>query len=376
MSIGAAARPEGRDEGMPATTGTPVELGRSAGHLSHREARQPPCLSCTTSPCCTYLLLSTIEFNTLLDVDHATFLLNFDGIVLALGTAGRTAQVYWHQSCGFLDVPNGLCTVHSSPIQPAVCVQYNAHSCGYRQAFTTDTHPEHPLLDRERMAWMAERMVFGDDRRVVSVPGWDEVLEAFGSMPMERRPAPPPEPDPMIEEWRSIVLSPKGSDSDGRPLRHFADPQVSDPCQGCGAWCCKALVFNRGLPGDAAQLEFLRYCLGFPGVELGVSADSWAVIVRTTCRHLEGNRCTVFGTNERPLKCGYYDALGCGYRGHFGVPRPDDIVRVRREQFGVVADSLVFDNLGRIVAIPPLELLRDRLEDNERAVAGAGFNPS
>ncbi len=161
-----------------------------------------------------------------------------------------------------------------------------------------------------------------------------------------------------------------------RPLRRYADPEVSDPCTGCEAWCCQTLVFNRGVPGDASQLEFLRYCLGFPGVEVGVSADSWAVIVRTTCRHLDGNRCSVFGTDERPLKCSYYDALSCGYRGHFGVPRPTDIVRISRDQFRLVADSIIFDDLGRIVAIPPLDVLRDRLEQAERATAGVSLLPS
>jgi hypothetical protein len=354
----------------PTLTGVPVALGRAAGNLSYREARQSPCLSCTTSPCCTYLLLATIELKTLMDVDHATFLLNFDGIVLALGSSGASAQVYLHQSCDFLDVPSGLCTVHSTPVQPAVCVHYNAHSCGYRRAMTTDLHPEHPMLDRHRMAWLAEQMVFDGDRRVIAVPGWDEVLEAFGSMPMQSALAPAPEPDPVLEEWRSIVLSSKSSDGvdqGGRSVRRYGDREVTDPCSGCGAWCCKFLVFNRGLPVDASQVEFMRYCLGFPGVEVGVAADGWAVIVRTTCRHLEGDRCSVFGTEARPLKCGYYDALSCGYRGHFGVARPDDVVRVRRDQFGLVAEAIVFDDLGRVVAIPPIEVLRNRLEGAERA---------
>jgi hypothetical protein len=361
MTTGALTRPVLPD--------TPVELGPRAGNLSYREARQSPCLSCVTSPCCTHLLLATIELKTLMDIDHATFLLNFEGIVLALGTSGASAQVYLHQSCGFLDVPTGLCNVHSTPLQPAVCSNYNAHSCGYRRAMTTDLHPEHPLLDRHRMAWLAARVVFDDNRRVTAVPDWGEMLEAFASMPMQRVVAPPPPPDPIVEEWRTIVLSKKGSNGDARPLRHYGDPEVSDPCTGCGAWCCQTLVFKRGLPGDASQLEFLRYCVGFPGVEVGVAADSWAVIVRTTCRHLDGNRCSVFGTEERPLKCGYYDARSCGYRGHFGVPQPDDIVRVCRDQFGIVASSIVFDELGRIVAIPPIEVLRSRLEDAERAGA-------
>jgi hypothetical protein len=219
------------------------------------------------------------------------------------------------------------------------------------------------------MAWFADQLVFGDDRQLVSVPDWDEVVEAFRAMPLERVPAPVPGPDPVIEEWRAIVLSKKPSGGRAQDLFHFAAPTVSDPCQGCGAWCCQTLVFNRGLPTTASQVEFLRYCLGFPAIEVGVAADGWAIIVHTTCRHLDGNRCSVFGTDDRPLKCSYYDALSCSYRGHFGVPQPADIVRVNREQFRVIMDSIVFDELGRILDIPPIDMVRDRIEDVERARA-------
>jgi hypothetical protein len=368
--------PRGAEAGSVAVAITPNRVGAPSGDpLTYREAREAPCLSCTTSPCCTYLLLSDFSVETLLDIDHAAYLLNFEGIILGWGR-DRKVEVYFYQSCSYLDVPSGLCTVHSTPVQPAVCKHYNAHSCGYRHRMLVDVDSDRPLLDRGRLAWLTDRLVFDDDRRVIGVPDWDEMLEAFGSIPMQRVRAPAPEPDPIIEEWRAIVLSDKGSDVERRPVHRYPDAAVTDPCQGCGAWCCKDLVFNRGVPGDASQLEFLRYCLGFPGVEVGVAAGSWAVIVRTTCRHLDDNRCSVFGTDERPLKCGYYDALNCGYRGHFGVPRPDDIVRVRREQFGVVADSLVFDDLGRIVAIPPVEILRNRLDEAERARSVSNSQPA
>ena len=78
-----------------------------------------------------------------------------------------------------LDVPSGLCTVHSTPLQPAVCVHYNAHSCGYRHRMTVEVDPDRPLLDRRRMAWLADRVVFDDNRRVTAVPDWEEMLEAF-----------------------------------------------------------------------------------------------------------------------------------------------------------------------------------------------------
>jgi hypothetical protein len=67
--------------------------------------------------------------------------------------------------------------------------------------------------------------------------------------------------------------------------------------------------------------------------------------------------------------------MSCGYRRHFGTPRPDDIVRVSRDQFGLIADSIVFDDVGRIVAIPPIEIFRDRLETAERKKAGRATGP-
>jgi hypothetical protein len=280
-------------------------------------------------------------------------------------------DVYFHQPCGYLDVPTGLCTVHGTSTQPSICTHYNDHSCGYRRRMTVDVDPVRPLVDRHRMAWYADQLSFDEARRVVATPDWDDVQEAFRSMPLERRQAPIPPPDPVIEEWRSLTLSRKSSQTELRGMHRYSDPAVSDPCQGCGAWCCKTLLFSRDRPTEISQLDFFRYCLGFPGVEVGVADDGWALIVRTTCRHLVDNRCSVFGLDERPLKCSYYDALKCKYRVHLGTPRPEEIVRVSLGQFEVLAEAAVFDDTGRIVGLPSVDVLRDLLEDAERARADA-----
>jgi len=343
-----------------------VALTSAPRTLSYGAARQSPCLSCSTSPCCTHLPLPRISLRTLTDVDKAFYLLNFEGIVLWFDQNG-TVRTYFHQPCDYLDALSGLCTVHGTPEQPSVCTHYNAYSCWYRGALTADIDSVQTVVDRRRLGWYADRLSFDELRRVVARPDWDEVLEAFESMPLERHTAPPPAPDPILEEWRSIAMSTKQPSGSVPPVHHFVDPVVSNPCDGCGAWCCKTLVFKRDGPENASDLDYFRYCLGFPGVEVGVGPDGWAVIVRTTCRHLVDNRCSVFGTDERPLKCSYYDALKCDYRIDFGTPRPPDMVRVSRAQFGVIADSFVFDDVGTIVAAPPLQLLRERLEDAMRA---------
>ena len=356
----------------------PVSIGRNGAPtpggtaLSFREAMEPPCLSCKNSPCCTHLLLSDFRVKTLMDVDYARFLLNFDGIVLGLDQDWKM-DVYLYQSCSRLDQASGLCTVHGTPLQPAVCVHYNGHTCGYRTRMDVDRHEVdevRPLVDAARMEWLAGELGFDEERHISHAPDWAAIREGFAAIPLHRQALPVPATDPVYQEWQSIVLSGRPSERESE-LHRYGDHEVSSPCEGCGAWCCKTLVFNRGVPGEASQLEFLRYCVGFPAVEIGVAEDGWAVLVHTTCRHLDGNRCAVFGQPERPLKCGYYDALSCGYRGHFGVPEPRDIVRVKRDQFEAVASTLAFDELGRVVAIPPLDLIRRHVEESIRATASA-----
>jgi len=190
-------------------------------------------------------------------------------------------------------------------------------------------------------------------------------------MTLHRPPSPPPLADPVTDQWRTIALTSKeqkDSSVDYEPHR-FSEPLIHDPCQGCEAWCCQTLIFGRDLPEDASQLDFFRYCIGFPGVELGVTEDSWAVVVHTTCRHLENGRCSVYGSDERPLRCSYYDPLKCSYRDHFGNPVPKDLVRVNRDQFPVLLHSVVFDGGGRVRRLPATDLLRHRLAEAVRAGA-------
>jgi hypothetical protein len=320
--------------------------------LGWREALATPCFNCPTSPCCTYVMLTKLPLQHLLDLDYALYLSNFEGIYLGIGP-DRGARVYFYQHCSYLDADSSLCTVHGTSEQPSICVHYNAHSCQYRHAMTADVHPEQPLMDRRRLRWYAEHCAFDDDRKLVAAPDWDELLEAFRSMPLERQPAAPPEPDPVLS-----------MPAHRQPRRlTLADAQVIDPCHGCGAWCCKTLVFSRDRPQTASQLDFFRYCVGFPSVEVGVSDEDWGIVVRTTCRHLEANRCSIFGQDERPLRCSYYDALKCTYRVHFGTPRPDQLVRVTRAQFPVLAAAIGFDELGRIVSLPSVEVLRARIDE-------------
>lgn len=348
---------------------TPGESLLGGGRLSWSEARQPPCLDCRESYCCTHVVVSEFSLHSIIDVDYALYLLAHDGLLIGLDR-DMQAKVFLYQPCSHLDQESGLCTVHSTPLQPATCRNYPAHSCVYRIRMVDGIHPDAPLLDLSRMRWLAERLVFDEKRLLVGAPDWDQVLDAFASMPLERRPAPVPGPDPVLEEWRSIVLTSKDPSPPLEPHRYH-DAAVTNPCSGCAAYCCTTLIFGRPAPTDMSGLEWLRYCLGFPSVELGISEDGWALIVHSTCRHLAGGLCSLYGSDDRPLRCSHYDALECDYRAQFATPRPEEIVRVSREQFVLLQRMVVFDELGRIQAVAPVDVIRDVLEEAERGRARA-----
>jgi hypothetical protein len=298
------------------------------------------------------VLLAGIDFESVAAVDYARFLANFDGIVLALGSTGRSAQIYFHQPCRHLEASTGLCRVHGTADQPEVCIRYNDFTCDYRHAMTRDLHPDHPLMDARRMDWYGRRLSFDAEGELAAWPSRADVLRAFAALPMSRQPMAAPGRGSSSAVWQPVAMG----------VTAAAPESGEATCDGCAAYCCQVLVFPKGHPSDASQLDFMRYVLGFPSLKVGVSDDGWAVIVHTSCRHLEGGRCSIYGRADRPMRCVSYDARKCTYVGHFGNPRPADMVMVSADQFPALADSVVFDRRGRVVALASVSDLRLRLE--------------
>jgi Fe-S-cluster containining protein len=346
---------------------TTVELAdglRHGGKLTWTEARESPCSTCPGTYCCTFVRVEAFELSDLFQVDYAQFLLNFEGVVLGLDDK-LGVTVYLNQPCSNLDQETRHCTVHSTRLQPAVCRSYSAYDCYYRARMEHGNHAEFPLVDRARMDWLAGRLLFDEHRRTIAGPDWPTVLAAFESMPMDHRAAPLPPADPVMDSWREVVLTRKSSASAPQP-RRYGDAAVSSPCTGCGAWCCSVLVFELGVPTSAGALDQVRYLLGFPSIEVGVAEGDWAIFVHTKCRHHEGGLCSVYGQDERPLRCSYFDPLSCAYKPTFSRGDPATTVRVTRDLFPVLADSIVFDEMGRVLAVPSVDELRGLVESRIR----------
>lgn len=325
-----------------------------------KEVSASPCTTCSGAPCCTYLPLHRFRIEDIHQLDHALYVLNFDRIELGLHASGDW-DVYYRAPCRFLDGERYLCRLHDTPAQPRVCRDFDPYGCWYR---THLANPSDDLLriDRRRMEAIAARIELDDDRHIVAVPDWETLQRELPAL--EPMPAPTasverdPVHDPVYERWRAEVLSP--SPPATRPRRTYA--QVRDPCTGCDAPCCKTLLFPHPVSTTAADLDYLRFCLGFPGLELGVSDGAWSLVVKTTCRHLADNRCSIFGRPERPMLCTYFDASHCAYRTQFGTPRPEGFVHLRLEELDALTSAVALDDTGRIVELPSAEQLRARIE--------------
>lgn len=334
--------------------------------LSFTESRESPCATCSTSPCCTHLPVHNFRVATFADLSHAGYLLNFDRIRLGV-TQGGDWSVYYVQPCQFLDRGDFTCTVHNTPEQPQICQNYNPYSCWYRKALTSSTTEDFVLLDRSRLSWLTDHTVFDEMRNVVAMPHWDDMRAAIDELGDEPgTPAEPPLADPAYDAWAALVASGEPLDAAGEAPEKLTYTDNQDPCTGCSAPCCSTLEFAQGMPILRSTIDYYRFCLGFPGVELSITDTGWNLVIKTTCRHLDNGQCSVYGQPERPLECRYYDAWKCTYRIEFGQPRPAGAVRVRLEHFDALTECLAFDNDGAVLSLPTVTELRSHVEERWR----------
>ena len=337
--------------------------GAPPARLSYEAARSSPCADCAQSPCCTYLPLQSFTISTLMELDNAAFLLNFDHVELIVDSDG-TWSVYYARPCTFLDTATYGCTLHGTPAQPDICVHYNPYQCFYKSAFRGRVSDSVIRIDRARLERFAGLVTFDEDRNFDDLPDWETLVRELSQIPFSSATAAPaaaPEEDPTAV-WRDLVVLGR---KPGTILQE-APFSPADPCEGCGAWCCKSLVFPQAVPATLIQLDYFKFCLGFPGVELGIAEDAWALVIRTTCRHLDGNRCSVYGKPERPLRCRYYSAQSCGFKPIFTYGRPENLFRIGRTELPALMSLMTLDPYGQITAMPPAARIRDRIEEDFR----------
>lgn len=338
--------------------------------LSFEQARRSPCEGCD-APCCTYLPLHTFQLTRYENLDYAFYLLNFDRIELALMPGGQW-RVMYRAPCRHLDRETHRCGVHGTTTQPEVCKRYSAYSCFYKRLFENPETMSYIRMDRGRLEAYAKMLVFNGHRDLVGYPELEAVRPYLP--PLAEPEATQPVPSaPKLAAWKASVQ--QQAPLAALPARPFS--AFIDRCSRCEAWCCTRLSFPQKTPASIGTVDFIRYCLGFPGVEVSVDwQGEWTLAVRSTCRHRtvteDGNgRCGVFGQPERPHVCAHYDGTLCGYRARYAHARPERMLRMEADEFSAFVALLQFDDDGQALEAPGLEEIRSAIELRWRTGAPA-----
>ncbi|MDJ0662334.1 MAG: YkgJ family cysteine cluster protein [Crocosphaera sp.] len=333
--------------------------------INYQQAIASPCDTCSKAPCCRLLQLQCLKVTTITDLDLVAYYLNFDSIAVSLSGDGSWT-IYYRYPCRFLNETNYSCSIHNLPAQPNICIHYNPYSCFYKTAETARHQPTENLIwvSQKRMKHLQSVLQFDTERKIVQLSEEINLFALLSEIPYEDPSKNTPLEDPVLQTWKKQTLSGE-STLLNPPRTNKTFQEMQNPCNGCEAYCCKTLLFPQELPTTYNRLDFYKYCLGFPGVELGISDSQWTIIIKTRCRHLDkDNNCSIYDDPERPLICKYYDAGRCTYKIGFAEIKTEGYMRIGYEEFNCLLETYRFDDYGNITVGWDTETLRQHIEYN------------
>lgn len=328
--------------------------------LDYYEAKASPCEACTSCSCCSLFQLDYLTANNLMELDTINYYLNFNNIEVCLSGEGEWT-VYYDYPCRLFNAEKSICTLHATPQKPGICVNYNPHYCFYKKVKESKDNSSSVIwISRERMDFIMSHVSFDQDRNVLEIREKEKLFEEVSRIPyqMPDRIDAPGEDNTVIQ-WKQSVLS-NSKITDSGVVKSYFDFQ--EPCGGCDSYCCKSLVFPQPIPTTYTSLDYIRYALGFPGVELGISDSQWYIILKTTCRYLDGSQCTIYEKPKRPLTCKYYSSMQCFHKACFSVSKPNGFMRVGFEEFKGLLETFKFDDFGNIIEGYNVESSRVHIE--------------
>lgn len=325
--------------------------------LNYREAIESPCSKCGDSPCCCLFHMRDMRTKTLLELDTIKYYLNFYSIEILL-SPGFNWSVYYSRPCRFLDLKTAECRIHNLPHQqPSVCIHYNPYHCFYKTVQTAKSgfSPDMIWINRERFDFLLSRTQFDDDRQIVGIENEGQTYRELYQIAYY-----PPTEDKMVFE--ADGTKPDAGGLENKTNIHSQEKSYTDmqqSCDDCNAFCCSNIVLPVEIPTTHTNLDYLKYNLGFPGVELGIADNEWIMTVKTSCRHLKDSKCMLYGHAERPLCCKYYDVSQCSYRLYFDMSGQPNYIKAGYEEFNRIIADFKFDAAGNIVEGLNMELLRN-----------------
>lgn len=157
-----------------------------------------------------------------------------------------------------------------------------------------------------------------------------------------------------IEQDRSLTSTASQNE------RNFEQLKLANPCHNCEAPCCKMLLIPYPTPNTFMDLDYVKYMLGFPGINMILYKNgTWQVQVEQNCRHLnlENNLCDLHGTPHKPKTCSFFNPYNCFYKHNFIGDNPRSIIKIDANSFEILINQIQFDELGKIISIPAQEVI-------------------
>jgi hypothetical protein len=294
--------------------------------------QESPCLACGPTYCCGWLRLASLATDSFRDFDYMRFLVGFRDVRILVDPAGAWTA-FLRRDCSRLDKASGLCTVRGTSEHPRVCREFSPYGCWYQASFSGQDTRAGPraLLDAAKLdvaLGLAEFDAFGN---ATSIPGPADIAEALARTRRAAvRAAATPKRAPLAAD-----VPPRG--------------EPTSPCTGCPAPCCRNLYFARDLPTNYAEMDLLRYALGFRGVSFVATASRFVMCVRTRCDHLDDSgRCSLYGDPARPKHCEFFDEWRCEIKRDHVL----EIGRTARldgvDAWARLADAVSYDAAGAL----------------------------
>ncbi|MBN1189680.1 MAG: YkgJ family cysteine cluster protein [Dehalococcoidales bacterium] len=152
----------------------------------------------------------------------------------------------------------------------------------------------------------------------------------------------------------------KGNDNQQKNFHEIAAENI---CAGCSAACCRVLLVPHPTPATFMDLDYIRYVVGFNGVQMILNSDGrWQLLIEQVCRLLdqETNQCTVHGTPRQPKTCVFFNPYRCWYKRNFDkTERPAEFIEIDMNKLEAILPRVRFDDNGNILEIPKWEVIRD-----------------
>lgn len=315
--------------------------------LSYKQAKNNPCENCTAG-CCTYLPLKDILITNIMVLDHLYYLLHFEGIELLL-VDGNIWRVHYSNKCTFLTESN-LCSLHNTPEKPNICKTYNPYNCFYKPAFDKTEAPNYVRINLERLEFISNYMEFDDDRNIAKLPDISEIFH-------------------LLPPYQKKSLPNKATFPEQKDVEHnLTVERVKQPCSNCESYCCNTLYFEMEAPRHISNLDYFRFCTGYPNVFVTLHEGQWYVTIKSTCKNYDPSsefRCKVFGKDERPIHCSMYDEMKCEYIKRFVPSATSPNVVLQNKHIATLEKMCTYDSLGNITYLPDAYSLQSLSQQNE-----------